>query len=55
MTSKSSGAFVEIQVETAPALNGSITTVSAGGLTAEIHPGADEASMTSLFRAMKSC
>lgn len=55
MTSKSSGAFIEVQVETPPALNGSIATVSAGGLTAELHPGADEASMTALFRAMKSC
>ena len=55
MTSKSSGTFVEVQVAMLPALSGIIATVSAGGLTAEIHPGADEASMTALFRAMKSC
>lgn len=55
MTAKASSTFVEVQVETPPALRGSIATVSAGGLTAEIHTGADEATMTALFRAMKSC
>ena len=55
MTSKSSGAFIEVQVAKPPAQSGSIATVSAGGLTAEIHPGADEAYMMALFQAMNSC
>lgn len=55
MTAKASSTFVEVQVETPPALRGSIATVSAGGLTAEIHTGADEQTMEALFRAMKSC
>ena len=54
-TVKASGTFVEVQVETSPALSGSVATISAGGLTAEIHTGADEATMVALFRAMKSC
>lgn len=55
MTAKASGAFVEVQVGTPPARSGSIATVSTEGLTAEIHSGADEATMAALFRAMKSC
>ena len=55
MTAKASSTFVEVQVGTQPVVSGSIATVSAGGLTAEIHSGADEATMAALFRAMKSC
>ena len=55
MTAKVSGPFVEVQLETPPAHSGSIATVSAGGLTVEIHAGADEATLAALLRAMKSC
>ena len=50
-------AFVEVQVEAerdkAPGVT--IATVSVGGITAEIHAGADEATMAALLRAMKLC
>lgn len=55
MAAKASSTFVEVQTETHPTVGGSIATVSAGGLTAEIHTGADEQTMEALFRAMKSC
>lgn len=54
-TAKASGTFVEVQVGPQPVVSGSIATVSAGGLTAEIHSGADEATMAALFRAKKTC
>ena len=49
--------FVEIRAEaerdkTAGTI---IATVTVGGITAEIHTGADEATMTALLRAMKLC
>ncbi len=49
--------FVEIQAQTEPAeINAqSIATISVSGITAEIHGGADEATIAALLRAMKSC
>lgn len=55
MTAKASAAFVEVQMEPRPESSCCVATVSAGGITAEIHTGADEATMAALFRAMKSC
>lgn len=55
VTARNSGAFVEVQLEPQVETNGSVATVSVGGIMAAIHPGADEATMAALFRAMKSC
>lgn len=55
MTAKASGTFVEVPMVPQPETGNCVATVSAGGLTAEIHTGADEATMVALFRAIKSC
>ena len=52
---KGAGTFVEVPLEPQITHNGCVATVSSGGMTAEIHAGADEETLASLFRAMKSC
>lgn len=55
---QSSNTFVEMPVEEPSdmAVIGHITaTVHIGGVNAEIHNGADEATLTALLRALRSC
>ena len=47
--------FVEIPATPIPTVSDVVATIQIGHLCAAIHPGADEATMTALFRAMKSC
>lgn len=53
-----SNSFVEMSLEESPDMaveNRIAATVHAGGVHAEIHNGADEATLTALVRALKSC
>lgn len=47
--------FVEFPAVQGPSTNGIAATVQIGVMRAEIHSGADEQTLTSLLRAMKSC
>lgn len=47
--------FVEISATPVSSCNGVVATVQIGGMSASVHPGADEQTLASLFRAMKSC
>ena len=49
-------AFVEMPTEVlSKSESGIAATVHIGGANAEIHNGADEATLTAIFRALKSC
>lgn len=52
---KNTGAFVEIGLDPQVETKGLVATVTAEGIVAAIHSGADEATMAALFRAMKLC
>ena len=52
---KAANTFVEVPLDSQVPHNECVATVSMGGMTAEIHAGADEQTLASLFRAMKSC
>jgi hypothetical protein len=55
VTVSASDTFVEVPLAPQPISRISVATVSMSGVTAEIHNGADEATLAALFRAMKSC
>ena len=55
VSTESSFVEVPMEVEHSETPGDTIATVSVGGITAEIHTGADEATMTALLRAMKLC
>lgn len=47
--------FVEIPATPTPTTSAVVATVQISGICASIHPGADEQTLASLLRAMKSC
>lgn len=56
MVSENDTEFVEISAEqTAVSVNQFTATVRVGAIQADIYSGADEATLTALLRALKSC